>query len=67
MVCVFSMDELYTGIVTQIEPVAPSINVTELLSQSKGDGWDSARSGREVLSAPQAAKVLCGLSQQVDR
>ena len=62
------MDELYTGVVTSVEPIAPSINVADLINKSRSEaGWDSAMIGREVLSANQAAKVLCGLSQQVDR
>ena len=50
------------------EPVAPDINVTALIKQAnvKSD-WDAARTGGEVLPAVQTPKVLCGLSQQVDR
>ena len=49
-------------------PVAPRINVTELIRQSSVEsGWDQARTGGGVLNAVQASQVLCGLSQEVDR
>ena len=51
-----------------LEPVAPTINVPELIQQSRLEsGWDSSVSGGGVLTAAQAAKVLCGLSVEVDR
>ena len=47
-------------------PVAPSINVPELIRQSNLDGSTNIIGGG-VLNAAQGSKVLCGLSQQVDR
>ncbi len=47
------------------EPVAPSINVAELIKQSSEEsGWDGSGG---VLSGARASQVLCGLSQQVDK
>ena len=49
-------------------PVAPSINVPELIKQSSIEsGWDRSMLGGGVMNAGQTSKVLCGLSQQVDR
>ena len=47
------------------EPLAPSINVGELIKQSGEEcGWDSSGG---VLNSGQASQVLCGLSQQVEK
>jgi hypothetical protein len=49
-------------------PVAPSINVPELIKQSKLEsGWDSTIVAGGVLNGAQTSKGLCGLSQAVDR
>ncbi|XP_064629621.1 brefeldin A-inhibited guanine nucleotide-exchange protein 3-like isoform X3 [Lineus longissimus] len=59
----------YYGIpVVPMVPVAPSINVPELIKQSKLEsGWDSAIVAGGVLNGAQTSKCLCGLSQAVDR
>lgn len=60
--------ELYSTLALSAEPVAPTINVRELIRQSSAEaGWDSTIAGGGVLSASHSAKVLCGLSQEVDR
>ena len=49
-------------------PVAPRINVPELIRQSGIEcGWDTSLTGGGVLTPQQAARALCGLSQEVDR
>ena len=49
-------------------PVAPRINVAELIRQSGIEcGWDTSLTGGGVLTPQQAARALCGLSQEVDR
>ncbi len=59
---------MYSAVVVPMEPVAPTININEIIKQSSVEaGWDSAISGGGVLSSMQASKVLCGLSQEVDR
>ena len=51
-----------------MEPVAPQISVGDVIQQSAEEaGWDSAITGGVLLAPGQTAKVLCGLSQQVDR
>ncbi|KAK7480747.1 hypothetical protein BaRGS_00028008 [Batillaria attramentaria] len=48
-------------------PVAPRINVAELISQSSMEsGWETSLTGGGVLTPTQAARALCGLSQEVD-
>ncbi|KAK7108439.1 hypothetical protein V1264_016181 [Littorina saxatilis] len=48
-------------------PVAPRINVAELIRQSCIEcGWDTSLTGGGVLTPQQAARALCGLSQEVD-
>lgn len=48
-------------------PVAPRINVAELIRQSSLEsGWETSLLGGGVLTPAQAAKALCGLSQEVD-
>ena len=60
--------DIYSTVALASEPVAPTINVRELIHQSsKEAGWDSTVVGGGVLSPAQASKVLCGLSQEVDR
>ncbi|XP_071113726.1 brefeldin A-inhibited guanine nucleotide-exchange protein 3-like [Haliotis cracherodii] len=60
--------DLYASPVASVIPVAPRINVAELIRQSSVEsGWDSALSGGGVLTPAQASKALCGLSQEVDR
>jgi len=60
--------ELYSSLPVSTEPVAPTINVSQLIHQSRIDaGWDSSIIGGGVLNASQASKVLCGLSQEVDK
>ena len=60
--------EFYDGMTVPLEPVAPQINVADLIRQSHIEsGWDGAIAAGGVLSPAQASKVLCGLSQQVDR
>ena len=50
------------------EPVAPTIDVTALIELASAQaGWDTSLTGRGLLSAEQTSKVLCGLSQQVDK
>ena len=50
------------------EPVAPTIDVTALIERASAQaGWDTSLTGRGLLSAEQTSKVLCGLSQQVDK
>ena len=54
--------------VVPAEPVAPSINVAELIRETcEEGGWEGGGAKGEILPAPQAARVLCGLSQAVDR
>lgn len=61
-------DELFSPMMIPSEPVAPTINVTKLIQQSSIEGgWDSPLSSGGVLSTEQTSKVLCGLSQEVDR
>lgn len=51
-----------------LEHVTPEINVSELVQQSSADaGWDSSFSSGGVLTTDATSKVLCGLSQAVDR
>ncbi|KAK3098836.1 hypothetical protein FSP39_023524 [Pinctada imbricata] len=60
--------ELYGVSMVTAVPVAPRINVTELIKQSSIEsGWDRTRTGGGVLNSVQASQVLCGLSQEVDR
>ena len=61
--------ELYSSLpVVSPEPVVPAINVSQLINQSRIDaGWDSSIIGGGVLNSSQASKVLCALSQEVDR
>ncbi|CAE1139032.1 unnamed protein product [Acanthosepion pharaonis] len=60
--------EMYMTPMVPVMPVAPTISVHELTRLSSVEaGWDSAISGGGVLSASQASKALCGLSQEVDR
>lgn len=55
-------------VVTAAVPVAPRINVAELIRQSSMEsGWETSLTGGGVLTPAQAAKALCGLSQSVDR
>ena len=51
-----------------LEPVAPVINISQLVHQSRIDsGWESSAASGGVLNASQASKVLCGLSLEVDK
>ena len=64
----YSGSDLFNPVMVVSNPVAPTINVPELIQQSSQEaGWDNAVTGGGVLSAAQASKVLCGLSQEVDR
>ncbi|XP_041353818.1 brefeldin A-inhibited guanine nucleotide-exchange protein 3-like isoform X2 [Gigantopelta aegis] len=59
--------DMYSASVS-IVPVAPRINVAELIRQTSIEsGWEGSLLGGGVLNAPQASKALCGLSQEVDR
>ncbi|KAJ8315611.1 hypothetical protein KUTeg_007761 [Tegillarca granosa] len=60
--------ELYSVPVTTAVPVAPRINIPNLIKQSSIEsGWDRSISGGGVLNSAQASQALCGLSQEVDR
>ncbi|ESO87248.1 hypothetical protein LOTGIDRAFT_229359 [Lottia gigantea] len=60
-------NELYAAPVVPVGPIAPHINVLELIRQSSIEsGWDSSLTGGGVLTHAQATKALCGLSQEVD-
>ncbi|XP_061176274.1 brefeldin A-inhibited guanine nucleotide-exchange protein 3-like [Saccostrea echinata] len=60
--------ELYSMSTTAAVPVAPRINITELIRQSGIEsGWERSITGGGVLNAAQSSKALCGLSQEVDR
>lgn len=53
---------------TTAVPVAPRINITELIKQSAIEsGWERSLTGGGVLNAVQSSQALCGLSQEVDR
>ncbi|XP_076076319.1 brefeldin A-inhibited guanine nucleotide-exchange protein 3-like isoform X2 [Mytilus galloprovincialis] len=61
-------DEFYGMPVTAATPVAPRINIPELINQSKIESaWERSLTGGGMLNAVQASQALCGLSQQVDR
>ena len=63
----FSDSDLYSTMMVPVEPVAPTINVPELIRQSSVEiGLDLAISGGGVLTSDQTSKVLCGLAQEVD-
>ena len=50
------------------QPVTPTMGVPELIRQSHVDaGWDSSIAVGGVLTPAVTSKVLCRLSQQVDR
>lgn len=54
--------------VGSVVPVAPAINIPELIQQSSIEsGWERSLTGGGLLNHTQASKALCGLSQQVDR
>ncbi|KAL3881297.1 hypothetical protein ACJMK2_027752 [Sinanodonta woodiana] len=60
--------ELYSVPVVPAVPVAPRINVQELIRQSRVEsGWDRSISGGGVLNSTQASQAVCELSQAVDR
>lgn len=60
--------ELYGVSATSVVPVAPRINITELIRQSAIEsGWERSLTGGGVLNAAQSSQALCGLSQEVDR
>ena len=64
----FSEIEMYGVPMTPIVPVAPRINVPNLIKQSSIEaGWDRSMLGRTVLNETQASQALCGLSQEVDK
>ena len=69
LLCMFySETELYGVPMNPIVPVAPRINVPNLIKQSSIEsGWDRSISGGGVLNSTQASQALCGLSQEVDR
>ena len=49
------------------EVIVPSINVTQVIQQRKEEElWDATVAGG-ILNVSDTAKVLCGLSQQVER
>uniref|UniRef100_K1PG55 Brefeldin A-inhibited guanine nucleotide-exchange protein 3 n=1 Tax=Magallana gigas TaxID=29159 RepID=K1PG55_MAGGI len=59
--------ELYGVSATTAVPVAPRINITELIKQSAIEsGWERSLTGGGVLNAVQSSQALCGLSQEVD-
>ncbi|XP_069142688.1 brefeldin A-inhibited guanine nucleotide-exchange protein 3-like isoform X2 [Argopecten irradians] len=59
---------IYTIPVAAPVPVAPRINIPDLIRQSsKESGWDRSMTGGGVLNAAQASQALCCLSQEVDR
>ncbi|XP_060081313.1 brefeldin A-inhibited guanine nucleotide-exchange protein 3-like [Ylistrum balloti] len=59
---------IYTIPVAAPVPVAPRINIPDLIRQSsKESGWDRSLTGGGVLNAAQASQALCCLSQEVDR
>lgn len=64
----FFSDDLYSVPSAPVVPVAPRINVANLIKQSGIEsGWDRAKSGGGELNSVQASQALCGLSQEVDR
>ena len=64
----FSETEMYGVPMTPIVPVAPRINVPNLIKQSSIEsGWDRSMTGGGVLNSTQASQALCGLSQEVDK
>ena len=59
---------LYGGVTMSPQPVTPTMGVPELIRQSHVDaGWDSSIAVGGVLTPAVTSKVLCRLSQQVDR
>lgn len=61
-------DDMYDVLVTPSVPVAPRINVPNLIKQSCIEsGWDRSFTGIAELNSTQASQALCGLSQEVDR
>ena len=64
-----SEDSLYSSMMLPTDYVTPTVNVTELINKGNksGPAWDSALAGKMLLSADQTSKVICALSQQVDK
>lgn len=59
---------MYSVPTVPVVPVAPRINVSNLIRQSGIEsGWDRAKTGGGELNSVQASQALCGLSQEVDR
>ncbi|KAI0235880.1 Brefeldin A-inhibited guanine nucleotide-exchange protein 3 [Lamellibrachia satsuma] len=59
---------LYGSVMMSPQPVTPIVGVPELIQQSHIDaGWDSSIVAGGVLTPAVTSKVLCRLSQQVDR
>ncbi|KAL5009933.1 hypothetical protein ScPMuIL_012238 [Solemya velum] len=62
------LDDMYGVPMMPAVPVAPRINVPDLIKQSSIEsGWDRAITGGGVLTSSQASQALCGLSQEVER
>jgi brefeldin A-inhibited guanine nucleotide-exchange protein 3 len=58
--------EMYTSLMSPTEPITPKISIPSLIRTSSGEsGWDSDGGG--ILNYSQAARVLTGLTQHVDK
>ena len=66
--CDNSDADLYGVPMAPVVPVAPRINVKNLIKQSSLEsGWDRSITGGGLLNHAQASQALCGLSQEVDK
>ncbi len=64
----FSDGNYYSMTMVPSQPMVPTIDVPKLIKQSSEEaGWDSPMAAGGMLTHSQASKVLCGLSQEVDR
>ena len=68
LIFIFSDGNYYSMTMVPSQPMVPTIDVPKLIRQSSEEaGWDSPMAAGGMLTHSQASKVLCGLSQEVDR
>ncbi len=60
---------MYSSMIVAAEPVTRKINVPDLIRQtSEHSSWDtSIEGGGGILTNAQASRVICGLTQLVDK